>query len=423
MFQKTIIIIILLSFQTVCIAKSIKIPEKVTNLNFDLTDEFKLALNSNVDTIIIKSSVEDYFLDPITLFNIYNKTIIFEDSVSLRAKPGAFKKNNDVLFKFINSNNIIIIGNNGELSMNKKEYTNGEWRNAISLLGCNNVYIEKLHIKDSGGDGIYIAGSSTRSFSSNIHLNTIICQNNKRQGLSIISAEHVVIENSIFCDTKGALPEAGIDIEPNSEHDRVVDINFNNCIFEKNGHSGILLALSKLNFNSIPVSVTFNDCVISNNHRPENPYAKAELVFAAKKENPVKGHVKFNKCLVKDSDWSFFYSRKTSSAYSVTFKDCIVNNVSRHEKSAVINLEVPDYYKETDFLGGYYFDNLQLEYYTQAPYLRIRGSHLNTLKGISNIKGTINLISNTPKEIEYINYEEKNNKDVDIRLNYIFSSH
>lgn len=98
-------------------------------------------------------------------------------------------------------------------------------------------------IRDSGGDGIYIAGKGEGTFSENIYLENIKSINNKRQGMSIISAHNVFVKNCEFTETNGTLPEAGLDIEPNTPKDRIVKINFENCSFTNNNHSGILLSL------------------------------------------------------------------------------------------------------------------------------------------------------------------------------------
>ena len=60
----------------------------------------------------------------------------------------------------------------------------------------------------SGGDGIIITGCNRT------HIQNVQSWENNRQGLSIINARDLVVEDSEFSRTNGTSPAAGIDIEP-----------------------------------------------------------------------------------------------------------------------------------------------------------------------------------------------------------------
>lgn len=76
-----------------------------------------------------------------------------------------------------------------------------------------NTVIRDIQISKMWGDGIYNGGAYA---STNTKIYNVICDSNRRQGLSITFADGIVVRDSSFNNTGGALPEAGIDIEPNT---------------------------------------------------------------------------------------------------------------------------------------------------------------------------------------------------------------
>ena len=376
------------------------------------------ALESPNDTIVIDYQKKPWSLKPILIQNIKNKVIVLDKNVEVKAMPGAFKETNDALFMFLYCENITILGNGGQFSMNKTEYTDGEWRHGISLRACDNITIRDLTIRDSGGDGIYITGANNKAYSENIVIDNVKSINNKRQGLSIISAKKVLVKNSLFAETKGIQPGAGIDIEPNNWESVACDIRIVDCEVKDNFGAGIVVGLRKLEKNSEKVSILFENCVVSNNHSPENPKAAAELIFGAHKENPVTGEVIFRKCLIEDSNWGMVYSRKRADAYNVTFQDCLVRNISKNGSSPIIYLEVPDYYKKKGVLGGYSINNLYLDNKEEVPFLFVRGSKLRTLTEIKDITGSITLSGNSRQIFKYINYNPEGNKNINLQVTF-----
>ncbi|WP_340077601.1 right-handed parallel beta-helix repeat-containing protein [Leptobacterium sp. I13] len=415
-----ILVTVILLLGGICSIAAQKVKASVYGYNpQDATAAFQQAVQSEADTIIIDKQFSDWHIRPTVFRNLSNKTILFEKGVTLRAKKGAFTNESDRLLEFINAENVKIIGNGALFIMDKDEYITGEWRHSISLRKCRNIYIEKLTIANSGGDGIYIAGLEKGSYSENITINAVTAMNNKRQGISIISGKNIYISQSVFKNTKGTLPGAGVDIEPNHNQDKIINIRFENCSFIDNDHAGILLALNKMDHTSEPVSVYFSNCYLKNNHNPENRYAASEIIVGASPLNPVKGEVIFNNCLIDGSKWGMLYSRKTRDAYHVTFKDCAAINISQDNTWPPIYLEVPDYNKETGALGGFTFQNVMLAYKTALPFFQVRGSKKETLKEVAGIYGDITVINPWQGGIKYLNYNPENNRQVRITYTII----
>lgn len=90
----------------------------------------------------------------------------------------------------------------------------GEWGMGIQIIeGSHHITVHQVEISDCWGDGIFIGDSPTVS---DVLIEGVSCDNNRRQGLSITDAKRIIIKDSVFMNTNGALPEAGIDIEPDS---------------------------------------------------------------------------------------------------------------------------------------------------------------------------------------------------------------
>ena len=393
---------------------------KVSAYGFNTDDNkpaFYQAIRAN-DTIIIDKQKSEWLVSPLTLRNLENKTIIFEKGVVFRAKPEAYNSTSDCLLKFVSCNNISIIGNGALLTMNKEEYIDGEWRMGLSFMGCQNVSVRDLTISSSGGDGIYIDGYKETRYSENIRIDSVVSTNNKRQGISIISAKDVWVRNSVFTKTKGTLPEAGLDIEPDKETDVIANINFEHCSFTNNHHSGIVLGLDNLTDKSQPISINFSNCYLSMNHDVSNRYPKAEIIVSSNAFNPVKGKVIFNNIVVDGSKWGLIYSRKPSDAYEVSFKNLsAVNICQQKDDMSVVYLEVPDYFKSSGPLGGFSFENTYVDFNSKSSFFKIRGSSMGTLNGVKNITGHITIENPNLKEfVEYIKYNP--NKNVNFEVNY-----
>lgn len=124
---------------------------------------------------------------------------------------------------------------------------------------ADTITIRNLTSKDCWGDGVFI-GSSVPA--RNILLENVICDNNRRQGMSITHAENVIINNSTFKNTNGTNPQAGIDIEPNPNC-YVKNVAINNSSFFDNEWAGIALIGS---YGLYVENVKISDCTFDGNY-------------------------------------------------------------------------------------------------------------------------------------------------------------
>ena len=179
------------------------------------------AIDSGAKRVIVPDMTKDWIVRPIKLAG--NQELILEDGVVITAKRGEYRGKSDGVFTASNVENLTIRGYGATIRMQKEDYIVGkvlldlkwnrwfgqyekaEWRMALSLRGCSNVNVYGVTLRDSGGDGLYIAGGRERRPCQNIHVRDVTCDNNYRQGVSIISAEGLLIENSVFSNTWGTI--------------------------------------------------------------------------------------------------------------------------------------------------------------------------------------------------------------------------
>ena len=141
-----------------------------------------------------------------------NQTITLSQNAVLKALPSA--NGYHAVIRMTDVSNISISG--GAIVGERYEHLgiDGEWGMGIHVIqGSNNISISNMTISDCWGDGIFLGDSPAVT---DITIDGVIADNNRRQGLSITDAKRVTVKNSVFKNTNGTLPEAGIDIEPDA---------------------------------------------------------------------------------------------------------------------------------------------------------------------------------------------------------------
>lgn len=152
------------------------------------------------------------------------------------------------MIRIIDAENIVIKGNGSTFKMKKAEYTTGEHRHCFNIQGSTDIYISKVSANDSGGDGFMIARSQTggKLWCENIVLEDVICDNNRRQGISVTSVKGLKIIRPIITNTNGTAPQAGIDLEPDHDYEFLEGIEIIDPITENNAGHGIQIYASHL---------------------------------------------------------------------------------------------------------------------------------------------------------------------------------
>lgn len=184
---------------------------------------------------------------------------------TLRLSSGAIIKaipNDNTRYSILRINqasNVTVIG--GTLIGERDEHkgVDGEWGMGIHMRGASNVVIDGVTVKNTWGDGFYINQRSR-----NIELCSVTAENNRRQGMSITSADGVKILNSTFKNTQGTQPQAGIDIEPN-ENNTVSNVKILNSQFINNKGTGIIIYAGKTKKDRFTKNILIEGNYISSN--------------------------------------------------------------------------------------------------------------------------------------------------------------
>ena len=118
----------------------------------------------------------------------------------------------------------------------KHTYVSGsssEWGMGIKINESSDVSIANLTITKCIGDGIYITGGNESSIglydhsSRNINIDNVTCDDNRRQGISVIHVDGLTVSNCSLINTgltEFTKPGSGIDIEPNVSNGRNMSV-------------------------------------------------------------------------------------------------------------------------------------------------------------------------------------------------------
>lgn len=130
----------------------------------------------------------------------------------------------------------------------------GNYGRDINIEGAQNITISNLTVTDSWGDGIYLGNDDNKVNNNNVTIKNVICNNNRRNGISLIDGSNIVIENVLAENSKGAPPAAGIDIEPNNIHDELNHVRVAN-ITTKNDAQGLQIGLTAMRQSTNPLNI------------------------------------------------------------------------------------------------------------------------------------------------------------------------
>lgn len=216
----------------------------------------------------------------------------------------------------------------------------GEWGMGLRITNSKDVTAENIRISLCWGDGVYVGGHSEKKIgnydlaSKNILLKNIVCDDNRRQGMSVTHVDGLTVKYCAFINTgrtKYTRPGAGVDIEPNvddGQNESCRNITFIGCRFEGNAGSALcdynskqvdnqrtidIVSLEKCHIsgvtvicvpdihfyscfledlyvfvNSSPVNATFEKCIIQSNDtqlRPRPSKAGYNGVISLKMHN------------------------------------------------------------------------------------------------------------------------------------------
>jgi len=388
--------VLTLSAQTGGKSDTYKNTVKASSFGFnasDATECLQKAIDSGAKTVIVDKTGHEWLIRPIKLKS--NLELVLEKDVIIRAKDGEFKSPYIPMFKGENIENIIVRGNPGAvICMNKSDYQDttkydfSEWRNAFSFYGVNNIVIRDLAIERSGGDAIYIGGSRKRHWCKNVQLLNLKIHDNHRQGISVISAEDLLIKNCLITNTDGAPPKAGIDFEPNYSIHALVNCRVEDCIITGNQGAGILMHYVAFNETSRPVSILVKNCRIENN--------RGGISFEGThgKLGPVKGEINIEDCSIINKKWySLRFRNFEENSVVAKFRNVTVDNSGNSSAPIAFLSE-----RYNDFTG-IDFGNLVVIESVNRPAVEVMGLGAAGIVKLAG-KPTVRVKNGAPREID-----------------------
>ena len=254
-----------------------------------------------------------------------NSSITLEEGAEIVAARGKFLGKSEPLILIAGANNVKICGK-GTIRMNKDDYYKApyqpsEHRHCIAIRGSSEILIEDVTCRDAGGDGVYISTLRRGVTNHRVTLRRVTCDNNHRQGVSVISCEKLLIEDCDLVNTSGGAPEAGIDFEPNYPEDLLVRCVVRNTRLTGNRGAGVDVSFHNLDETTEPVDILFENCRMENNHH-------SSVVIARNKFNGApKGKVLFNDCtMIGGKVRGVELLRKVGDGFRVEFNRCRIEN-------------------------------------------------------------------------------------------------
>ncbi|NEU08804.1 right-handed parallel beta-helix repeat-containing protein [Flavihumibacter sp. R14] len=173
-----------------------------------------------------------------------NTTITFLKGSLLKLKPS--QETGYAILDIKNANNITLV--NPVIQGDRFNHLGkgGEWGMGISIKGSSNINVIGARITDCWGDGIYIGQVGKGDVPKNIFIKDAYLSKNRRDGISIISVNGLVLENVYSAHHDGTKPMCGINFETNNPGCEIKNVKVINPKTEYNGGSGIQIGISTL---------------------------------------------------------------------------------------------------------------------------------------------------------------------------------
>ena len=353
----------------------------------DATACLQAAISSGVPRLIVDEVGASWNVDPITLRS--NQVIVFEPGVEVIARKGSFRGKADCLFSASDAENITLEGPGATLRMRRDDYTRsgyerGEWRMVLSFRGCTNVNVSGLTLAESGGDGIYLGSSEGEKPCVDVRISGVTCTLNYRQGISVVNAENLLIEDCLLRDTRGVSPQAGIDFEPNRANERLVNCLVRNCVSANNAGNGFAFYLPRLTQRSAPVSIRLENC------RSYSSKANGMHLFTLNRpQSAPSGTVEFDRCtFVGNTRSGIRITDKPATACRVVFRQCTIErNAPNWAQDGQINFQ--NKADSTYEIGGVDFEQCRIRDIRDRPPI----AYLDRAGGLplADITGSLNV--------------------------------
>jgi len=227
-----------------------------------------------------------------------NTSIIFQTNSNIIIQPN--NKTNYGIINIINKSNVNLY--NVRVTGDKYKHlgNTGEWGMGLNIIGSKNIEIINPNVTQCWGDGIYIGTRGV--LPENITISGGIVDDNRRNGITIISGKDITIKNIVLSNTNGTLPMAGIDLEPNKANESLNNVNMIDITSYNNAKYGYAINLTKLLSNSTQ-NTTINLLKCTNYYSPNS------VIIPGLNDNYI-GSIKKIHGLIKIFDFKSYDSKR-----------------------------------------------------------------------------------------------------------------
>lgn len=229
-------------------------PPPASTLTVNVKDKGAQGDGQNDDTAAIQAAIDAIagtkgtVLVPkgIYLIDAVDNRLQLKDDMTLKLADGAMLKAipNDAkkyaVLTISGVSNVWVIGGTLEGERDRHKGKSGEWGHGLRIIkGAKHITVSGLTAKKMWGDGFYVEDAEDVRFCG------VTADANRRQGLSIIHANGLLVLNSVFKNTHGTRPSAGIDFEPDKESQEITNVRIVGSKFLDNEGGGIMVAGKK----------------------------------------------------------------------------------------------------------------------------------------------------------------------------------
>jgi hypothetical protein len=203
----------------------------------DDTLAIQTALNYNPNIEVPNGT---YMVNAVTKvsLNTNNKLYLDNDAI-IKAIPNDAE--HYAILDVRNVNNVEICGGTIEGEREDHIGETGEWGMCINIvLGSDRIYVHDINLINAWGDGIYVNTTGSVN-TARVHVNNV-----RRNGYSIVSVNNFYSNQDHIENTRGTMPQSGVDIEPNFDTDIINNVVFNELTTNNNGDNGFIISLRAL---------------------------------------------------------------------------------------------------------------------------------------------------------------------------------
>jgi polygalacturonase len=259
------------------------------------------AVAGSGGTVLVPDGV--YLVDAVGKHRLKLKsrmTLSLAPGATLKAKPNDAE--GYAVLSISGASDVTVVGGTLEGDRHEHVGTTGEWGMGVRIDGgAKRITLSGVTARHMWGDGFYVHGAN------GVLLCSVTADHNRRQGLSVIAVDGLVVAGSVFKNTAGTRPGSGIDLEPDQTTEAIANVRIQDSQFLNNVGPGLLIDGGKG-----PIS----NVEITNNAFAGNPRS------IKLKHAPDVSARCGNEIVSQDSAWTDFSALVETVTYAVTPNAC-----------------------------------------------------------------------------------------------------